>query len=158
MAILDADKEGFLRSGGSLIQTVGRAARNVNGRAIMYADRVTESMAAALRETERRRTIQARYNEEHGITPESIRSSIRELLQTVYERDYYTVEVEAPTVETFGSPAELAARLAEMEAAMRDAARRLDFEQAAELRDRVRALKRQQVTDAPGAVPARPLS
>ena len=158
VAILDADKEGYLRSATSLIQTAGRTARNVNGEVIMYADRVTDSMAAALRETERRRTIQARYNEEHGITPESIRSSIRELLQTVYERDYYTVEVEAPAVETFGSPAELAARLAEMEAAMRDAARRLDFEQAAELRDRVRALKRQQVTEAPGAVPARPLS
>jgi excinuclease ABC subunit B len=146
VAILDADKEGYLRSSTSLIQTSGRAARNVNGEVIMYADQVTESMAAALRETERRRAIQARYNAEHGITPESIRSSIRELLQTVYERDYYTVEVEAPAAETFASPAELAKRIAEMEAAMRDAARRLDFEHAADLRDRVKALKRQQVT------------
>ena len=146
VAILDADKEGYLRSSTSLIQTSGRAARNVNGEVIMYADQVTDSMAAALRETERRRAIQARYNEEHGITPESIRSSIRELLQTVYERDYYTVEVEAPAAESFASPAELAKRIAEMEAAMRDAARRLDFEQAADLRDRVKALKRQQVT------------
>jgi len=146
VAILDADKEGYLRSATSLIQTSGRAARNVNGEVFMYADHVTDSMAAALRETERRRAIQARYNEEHGITPESIRSSIRELLQTVYERDYYTVEVETPAAETFASPADLAKRIAEMEAAMRDAARRLDFEHAAELRDRVKALKRQQVT------------
>jgi excinuclease ABC subunit B len=146
VAILDADKEGYLRSSTSLIQTSGRAARNVNGEVIMYADHVTDSMAEALRETERRRAIQGKYNEEHGITPESIRSSIRELLQTVYERDYYTVEVEAPAAETFASPAELAKRIAEMEAAMRDAARRLDFEQAAELRDRVKALKRQHVT------------
>jgi excinuclease ABC subunit B len=146
VAILDADKEGYLRSSTSLIQTAGRAARNVNGEVIMYADKVTDSMARALRETERRREIQGRYNAEHGITPESIRSSIRELLQTVYERDYYTVEVEAPAAEAFASPADLAKRVAELETAMRDAARRLDFEQAAELRDRVRALKRQQVT------------
>jgi excinuclease ABC subunit B len=146
VAILDADKEGYLRSSTSLIQTSGRAARNLGGEVIMYADHTTDSMAEAIRETERRRAIQARYNAEHGITPESIRSSIRELLQTVYERDYYTVEAEAPAPERFASPTELAKRIAEMEAAMRDAARRLDFEQAAELRDRVRALKRQQVT------------
>ena len=110
VAILDADKEGYLRSATSLIQTSGRAARNVNGEVIMYADKVTDSMAEALRETERRREIQGRYNAEHGITPESIRSTIRELLQTVYERDYYTVEVEAPAAETFASPADLAKR------------------------------------------------
>jgi excinuclease ABC subunit B len=98
-----------------------------------------------VRETERRRELQAAYNVRHGITPESIRSSIRELLQTVYERDYYTVEVEAPTREAFESPAALARRIGELEAQMRDAARRLDFEQAAELRDRVRTLRRQQV-------------
>jgi excinuclease ABC subunit B len=146
VAILDADKEGYLRSGTSLIQTAGRAARNVNGEVIMYADQVTDSMASAIKETDRRREIQARYNTEHHITPESIKSSIHELLQTVYERDYYTVEVEAPAPERFASPADLAKRIAEMESAMRDAARRLDFEQAAELRDRVRALKRQHVT------------
>ena len=145
VAILDADKEGYLRSGTSLIQTAGRAARHVNGEVIMYADHVTESMAITLQETERRRKLQGAYNDEHGITPESIKSSIHELLQTVYERDYYTVEVEAPAPERFASPADLAKRIAEMEGAMRDAARRLDFEQAAELRDRVRALKRQQV-------------
>jgi excinuclease ABC subunit B len=145
VAILDADKEGYLRSGTSLIQTAGRAARNLNGEVIMYADRVTDSMAQTLRETDRRRALQAKYNEEHGITPETIRSSIRELLQTVYERDYYTVEVEAPAKETFDSPADLERRIAELDAQMKDAARRLDFESAAELRDRIRALRRQQV-------------
>jgi len=142
VAILDADKEGYLRSATSLIQTAGRAARNVNGEVIMYADRVTESMAATIRETERRRELQAAYNGAHGITPETIRSAIRELLQTVYERDYYTVEVEAPAAETFASPAELRTRLGELEARMKEAARRLDFEQAAELRDRIKALRK----------------
>ena len=146
VAILDADKEGYLRSGTSLIQTAGRAARNVNGEVIMYADHVTDSMAETLRETERRRAIQAAYNAEHGITPESIRSSIRELLQTVYERDYYTVEAEAPATETFESPADRERRIAELEAQMKDAARRLDFEHAAELRDKIRSLRRQQVS------------
>ncbi len=142
VAILDADKEGYLRSATSLIQTAGRAARNVNGEVIVYADRVTDSMAATIRETERRRELQAAYNRAHGITPETIRSSIRELLQTVYERDYYTVEVEAPAEETFASPAELRKRLGELEARMKEAARRLDFEQAAELRDRIKALRK----------------
>jgi len=146
VAILDADKEGYLRSGTSLIQTAGRAARNLNGEVIMYADHVTDSMAQTLKETDRRRALQAKYNEEHGITPETIRSSIRELLQTVYERDYYTVEVEAPAKETFDSPADLERRIAELDGQMKDAARRLDFEQAAELRDRIRALRRQQVS------------
>jgi excinuclease ABC subunit B len=127
VAILDADKEGYLRSGTSLIQTAGRAARNLNGEVIMYADHVTDSMAETIKETERRRALQAAYNQEHGITPETIRSSIRELLQTVYERDYYTVEVEAPARETFESPADLERRIAELDAQMKDAARRLDF-------------------------------
>ena len=142
VAILDADKEGYLRSTTSLIQTAGRAARNVNGEVIMYADRVTDSMAATLRETERRRQIQAAYNAEHGITPESIKSAIRELLQTIYERDYYTVEVAPSPDEVFDNPAALEARIRELEARMKDAARRLDFEQAAELRDRIKALRK----------------
>jgi excinuclease ABC subunit B len=146
VAILDADKEGYLRSGTSLIQTAGRAARHVNGEVIMYADHVTESMAQTIAETERRRALQAAYNTEHGITPETIRSSIRELLQTVYERDYYTVEVEAPARETFASAEELDRRIADLDAQMKDAARRLDFEHAAELRDRIRALRRQHVS------------
>jgi excinuclease ABC subunit B len=144
VAILDADKEGYLRSGTSLIQTAGRAARNVNGEVIMYADKVTESMAATIRETERRRALQAAYNAEHGITPETIRSAIRELLQTVYERDYYTVEVPEAGQETFESPADLQRRITDLEAQMKEAARRLDFEQAAELRDRVRSLRKMQ--------------
>jgi excinuclease ABC subunit B len=146
VAILDADKEGYLRSTTSLIQTAGRAARNINGEVIMYADRVTDSMTATLRETERRRQLQAAYNTAHGITPESIRSSIRELLQTVYERDYYTVEVGPAAEEVFESPAELEARIKELEAQMKDAARRLDFERAAELRDRVKALRKRELS------------
>ncbi|MBI4270044.1 MAG: excinuclease ABC subunit UvrB [Candidatus Rokubacteria bacterium] len=146
VAILDADKEGYLRSATSLIQTAGRAARNVNGEVIMYADRVTASMAAAIGETERRRELQGAYNRTHGITPETIRSRIRELLQTVYERDYYTVPVEEPAAETFDSPAALARRIGELEGRMREAARRLDFEQAAELRDRIKSLRKGQLT------------
>jgi excinuclease ABC subunit B len=146
VAILDADKEGYLRSATSLIQTAGRAARNVNGEVIMYADHVTDSMATTIRETERRRALQAAYNHEHGITPETIRSAIRELLQTVYERDYYTVDVEAPTPEAFDSPAALHKRVGELQGQMKEAARRLDFEQAAELRDRIKALKKLELT------------
>jgi excinuclease ABC subunit B len=144
VAILDADKEGYLRSGTSLIQTAGRAARNVNGQVIMYADRVTESMADTMRETERRRTLQSAYNVEHGITPESIRSSIRELLQTVYERDYVTVDLPEAAEETFASTAQVEQRIAELDKQMKEAARRLDFEQAAELRDRIRSLRKLQ--------------
>jgi excinuclease ABC subunit B len=144
VAILDADKEGYLRSETSLIQTAGRAARHVHGEVIMYADRVTEAMAAAIRETERRRRLQEAYNREHGITPESIRSSIKELLQSVAERDYFTVAVEPPAEERFESAEALARRIAELEARMREAARRLDFEQAAELRDRLRTLRKLQ--------------
>jgi excinuclease ABC subunit B len=144
VAILDADKEGYLRSETSLIQTAGRAARHVNGEVIMYADRATQSMDAAIRETERRRALQAAYNAEHGITPESIRSSIRELLQTVYERDYVTVDVPESGQETFASAAALEQRITELDARMKEAARRLDFEQAAELRDRLRALRKLQ--------------
>src|SRR5438876_9106929 len=105
VAILDADKEGYLRSETSLIQTSGRAARNVNGEVIMYADHVTNSMASTIKETERRREIQGAYNTAHGITPESIRASIHELLQTVYERDYYTVDVPPVGAPAFESAA-----------------------------------------------------
>src|SRR5713101_3603611 len=144
VAILDADKEGYLRSATSLIQTAGRAARNVNGEVIMYADRTTDSMADTIAETERRRTLQAAYNAEHGITPESIRSAIRDLLQTVYERDYYTVDMPETAEETFESAAQVQARVVDLEKQMKEAARRLDFEQAADLRDKIRSLKKLQ--------------
>ncbi|MEK7365006.1 MAG: excinuclease ABC subunit UvrB, partial [candidate division NC10 bacterium] len=142
VAILDADKEGYLRSATSLTQTAGRAARNVRGVVILYADRVTDSMKVTLAETERRRKVQEEYNRTHGITPESIKKSIRELLQTVWERDYYTVEVAREREEAYASTEALEGRVKELEAAMKDAAKRLDFERAAELRDRVKALKK----------------
>jgi len=142
VAILDADKEGYLRSATSLIQTSGRAARNVNGSVIMYADHVTGSMQEAIAETERRRLVQEEYNRRHGITPESIKKSIHELLETVAERDYYTVEVPKEAAPEWESPAALAAHVSELERAMKEAAKRLDFERAAELRDRIKALKR----------------
>ena len=139
VAILDADKEGFLRSGGSLIQTVGRAARNLNGRAIMYADRVTDSMKFALNETERRRKIQETYNVEHGITPTSIIKSIDEIMSSVYERDYVTVA--ADDEDTFRSHGELEAHIATLQAQMKAAATNLEFEKAARLRDKVKQLR-----------------
>jgi len=142
VGILDADKEGYLRSATSLIQTAGRAARHVNGEVLMYADRITGSMQEAIAETGRRRIAQAEYNRAHGITPESIRKIIRELLDTVPERDYYTVEVPEAAPPAWESPQALAAQIAELEAAMREAAKRLDFERAAELRDRVKALRK----------------
>jgi len=142
VAILDADKEGYLRSATSLIQTSGRAARHVNGEVIMYADTVTGSMQAAIGETERRRVVQGEYNQAHGITPESVRRTIRDLLESVSERDYYTVEVEKAPAPQWESPAALAAHVSELEIAMKDAARRLDFERAAELRDRIKALRK----------------
>jgi excinuclease ABC subunit B len=138
VAILDADKEGFLRSGGSLIQTVGRAARNVNGRAIMYADTLTDSMRHAISETERRRAIQEAYNAEHGITPASIVKSIDEVLTSVYERDYVTVPQDAGG---FRSHAELEAHVAELQAQMKAAAANLEFEKAAALRDRIKQVR-----------------
>ena len=140
VAILDADKEGFLRSGGSLIQTIGRAARNVNGRAIMYADRMTDSMRAAIDETDRRRAIQEAYNREHGITPASIVKSIDEVMTSVYERDYVTVPADADA-ELFRSHGELEAHVGELRAQMKAAAANLEFEKAATLRDRIKQLK-----------------
>jgi excinuclease ABC subunit B len=140
VAILDADKEGFLRSGGSLIQTSGRAARNVNGRVIMYADTVTASMKAALSETERRRARQAAYNEEHGITPQSVVREIDDVLSSVYERDYGPTPAREER-EAFRTQAELDAHVASLEAQMKSAAANLDFERAAGLRDKLKALR-----------------
>ncbi len=141
VAILDADKEGFLRSAGSLIQTSGRAARNVNGRVLMYADRMTDSMRTAIDETDRRRRVQQEYNEEHGITPASIVKDIGSVLSSVYERDYLQVSLESGEGEQFRTQAELEARVIELEREMRQAAGNLDFEKAAGLRDRIRALR-----------------
>ena len=139
VAILDADKEGFLRSGGSLIQTVGRAARNVNGRAIMYADKVTDSMRHAINETERRRAIQQAYNLEHGITPASIVKSIDEVMSSVYERDYVTVAPDDQ--DQFRTHGELEAHVATLRTEMKAAAANLEFEKAASLRDRIKQLR-----------------
>jgi excinuclease ABC subunit B len=141
VAILDADKEGFLRSGGSLIQTVGRAARNVNGRAIMYAEAMTDSMRLAIAETDRRRQIQEAYNQEHGITPASIIKGIDDVLSSVYERDYVTIPAARDEEEQFRSQAELDACLASLEADMKTAAANLEFEKAAAIRDRLKRLR-----------------
>jgi excinuclease ABC subunit B len=140
VAILDADKEGFLRSSGSLIQTVGRAARNINGRAIMYADRMTDSMKLAISETDRRRQIQVAYNEEHGITPASIVKSIDEVMSSVYERDYVTVPA-GEEGDLFKTHGELEAHITELQTQMKSAAANLEFEKAAALRDRVKQLR-----------------
>ena len=142
VAILDADKEGYLRSATSLIQTAGRAARHVSGEVLMYADRVTGSMKEALAETDRRRVVQAEYNRANGITPESIKKSIRELLETVPEKDYYTVDAPREAAPQWESPAALARHVEALEKEMKEAAKRLDFERAAELRDQVKALRK----------------
>ncbi len=142
VAILDADKEGFLRSGGALIQTSGRAARHVEGRVFMYADRVTRSMQQALDETDRRRVIQLQYNRDHDITPTSIVKAIEDVLSSVYERDYVTVPTVREEHERFKTHAELNAFVASLEVEMRSAAADLEFERAAGLRDRIRRLRR----------------
>ncbi len=138
VAILDADKEGFLRSERSLIQTAGRAARNVSGEVILYADAITGSIKRATEETDRRRKIQMRYNEEMGITPETVKSSIKDILSSIYESDYWTVPVSEEVAE-YGCDEETLKRL---EAEMREAAKNLDFERAASLRDRIREIKK----------------
>jgi excinuclease ABC subunit B len=141
VAILDADKEGFLRSAGSLIQTSGRAARNVNGRVIMYADHVTDSMRSAMAETDRRRRMQEEYNQAHGITPQSIVKDIDEVLSSVYERDYSVSSAPSHPAEEFASQAQLMEHLAALDREMKAAAANLDFEKAATLRDRIKSLR-----------------
>jgi excinuclease ABC subunit B len=140
--VLDADKEGFLRSSGSLIQTMGRAARNIQGRAILYADVITESMQRAIRETERRRATQKAYNEANGIIPQTIIKPIDMSLVAVAEGDYVTVPLETDEeadVELTSEQRE--SLIADLEAKMREAAKVFEFEKAAQFRDRIKALK-----------------
>ncbi|HEX6139426.1 MAG TPA: excinuclease ABC subunit UvrB, partial [Candidatus Limnocylindria bacterium] len=152
VAILDADKEGFLRSGGSLIQVIGRAARNVGGRVIMYADRVTDSMRAAIDETDRRRTKQIAYNQEHGIVPETITKAIRDIHEGLRRVAEERAELQVAGKE----PEELAEMMGRLEAQMKEAARNLEFERAAALRDEILQLRRlrEELNAAPGSIPA----
>jgi excinuclease ABC subunit B len=142
VAILDADKEGFLRSERSLIQTCGRASRNIDGLVILYADTVTRSMQRTIDETARRRMLQADYNREHNITPETVRSSIKDIMASVYEQDYVTVAVEAAEKEVeYHSLRDLRRDIKKLEAEMHKAAKKLAFEEAAHLRDQVKELR-----------------
>jgi excinuclease ABC subunit B len=141
VAIFDADKEGFLRSARSLIQTSGRAARNLNGTVIFYADNITGSMRTAINETERRRKIQEAYNAKHRITPTSIKKEITNILSSMYEADYWTVPAVAEEKSEYGEES----TIRELEAEMKQAAERLEFEKAAALRDRIRALRNKQI-------------
>ena len=144
VAILDADKEGFLRSEMSLIQTIGRAARNVNGTAILYADRMTDSMRRAIGETQRRREKQAQYNSEHGITPQTIVKAIDSTLVSIVEADYFKVPLNLDDVEEY-SPDNIVETIARLEAEMRAAAAKYEFERAAELRDKMKYLRNRQL-------------
>ena len=141
VAVLDADKEGFLRSARSLIQTCGRAARNVAGRVIMYADTVTGSMKACIEETERRRGIQKAYNLEHGITPQTVKKGLRSILESIEEQDYVTVPRAADAAEEYIPVEKIPAMVKKLRKEMLAAARELAFEKAAELRDRIRKLQ-----------------
>ena len=146
VAILDADKEGFLRSAGALIQTIGRAARNVNGMAVLYADVMTGSMNTAIGETDRRRKLQVAYNEENNITPQTIVKPVDMSLVAIAEGDYVTVPIEQDDEDAGSLSAEEFGRyLGELEEKMREAAKRFEFEQAAQFRDRIKALKQREV-------------
>jgi len=145
VAILDADKEGFLRSTRALIQTCGRAARNVAGRVIMYGDKITKSMRACIDETERRRTAQLAYNVEHGITPETVKKSLRTILEDIAEKDYVDLPLVAEDEEEYRTPAQLRKEIARLKAEMLKAAKELEFEKAAELRDRMLVLEKREL-------------
>ena len=145
VAILDADKEGFLRSAGSLIQTAGRAARNVEGQVILYADVMTGSMREAIAETTRRRQLQLAYNQEHGITPETIKKDIQDVLASIYERDYYTVPALKDEEIQYIPREEIPALMLQLDKEMRAAAKRLEFEKAAELRDKIAELEKRRL-------------
>jgi excinuclease ABC subunit B len=144
VAVLDADKEGFLRSGGSLIQTVGRAARNLHGKAILYGDTMTDSMRHAIGETNRRRAKQRQFNEENNITPESIIKPVDMALAQIAEADYVTVPLDLPAEDAISSD-QLDELIRNLEKQMREAAKQFEFEKAAQLRDRIKALKEKTV-------------
>jgi excinuclease ABC subunit B len=139
VAILDADKEGFLRSERSLIQTIGRAARNANGHVIMYADHITDSMEKAISETKRRRAIQEAYNKEHGITPKTIQKGIRDVIRATYAAEEKETYEKSPKKKL--SAEEKNRLIASLETEMKEAAKALDFERAAQLRDAILELK-----------------
>jgi excinuclease ABC subunit B len=140
VAILDADKEGFLRSDRSLIQTIGRAARNVNGTVILYADGVTDSMKRAMDETERRRRKQAAFNQKHGITPQTIIKALSSPLVKIYDADYVDIPMAAEESAQY-RPGELNRKIRKLQKEMKEAAQKLEFERAAELRDQLRQLQ-----------------
>jgi excinuclease ABC subunit B len=140
VAILDADKEGFLRSDRSLIQTIGRAARNVNGTVILYADGITDSMKRAMDETRRRRQLQSAFNKEHGITPQTVIRSLGSPLIRVYDADYVELPLAADKAAGY-APTELPRTIKRLKKEMKEAAQHLEFEKAAELRDRIRDLE-----------------
>jgi excinuclease ABC subunit B len=141
VAILDADKEGFLRSTKSLIQTCGRAARNISGRVIMYGDQITRSMGMAVEETRRRRKIQEEFNRAHNITPTRIKKAIKNILSSISEADYYTVPLIAETRAEYIPPKEIPKVVKKLKREMREAAHELDFERAALLRDQIREIQ-----------------
>ncbi len=147
VAILDADKEGFLRSEGSLIQTMGRAARNVNGTSILYADKVTDSMRRAMSETNRRRELQKEYNRKHGITPETIVKSISAILGSVYEQDYPAIPEVAEGRLDLATAEELEREIKKLNKAMKRASQQLEFEKAAEIRDKIKELRQLELFD-----------
>jgi excinuclease ABC subunit B len=154
VAILDADKEGFLRSTTSLIQTMGRAARHINGKAILFADTVTGSMQTAMNETVRRRAAQNRYNEENHITPQSVIKPLDHEMIRIYEGDYYEVPEVAEEAARYRSPEEMKAEIERLENEMRAAAREFEFEKAAALRDQVKKLKKIELEFFPGDLPS----
>jgi excinuclease ABC subunit B len=145
VAILDADKEGFLRSGTALVQMSGRTARNINGKVIFYADTITDSMKRAIEETNRRRTIQEEYNEDHGITPQSILKPVDSTLLEMTGLDYYEVPLVAEAIEEYGSAKEIEVEVERLRSEMKAQAEKFKFENAAKLRDKIKALEQIQL-------------
>jgi excinuclease ABC subunit B len=145
VAIMDADKEGFLRSESALVQTCGRAARNIRGRVILYADRITTSMARAIQETRRRRKVQSDFNRQHNIAPKGIKKAIPEIMTSVYEADYFTVPKVAESIASYRDPRKLRQQIKKLRREMKQAADRLEFEKAAELRDQIIELEKMEL-------------